>query len=56
MSIHDQGMGSNVLKKEMLNGVQMTIYNRVVGDPIMWGVLQENADPREGSYGDDGGG
>ena len=40
--------------KEMLNGVEMLIHNLVVGDPVMWGVLQEDADPREGPYGGGG--
>ena len=55
VSIHDQGAGGNVLK-EMPNRSEMAIHNRVVGDPTMWGVLQEDADPREGLCGADGGG
>ena len=53
VSMHDQGAGGNELKKEMLNKVEMTIHNLVVGDPVhegegVVGVLQEDADPREG--------
>ena len=35
MSIHDQGMDGNVLKKEMPNGAEMAIYKLVVGDQTM---------------------
>ena len=34
VSIHDQGMNGNVLKKEMPNGAEMAIHN-LVGDPSM---------------------
>ena len=37
VSIHDQGTGDSVLKKEMPNGAEIDIRNLVVGDPIMWG-------------------
>ena len=38
MSIHDQVMGGNVLKKEMPNGAEMAIHSLVVGDPTMSAV------------------
>ena len=56
--IHDQGAcgNGNVLKKEVSNRVEMNIHNRVVSNPTMWGVLQEDADPREGPLGGGEGG
>ena len=56
VSIHDQDAGDNVLKELMPNGVEMTIHNQVVGDPVIWGMLQEDADPREGPRGGGGDG
>ena len=35
VSIHDQGAGSNALKKSMSNGAEITIHNLLVGNPTM---------------------